>query len=180
MMTKTTSATKAGFIKLAILPAITILLMLLCTEAVAQVSAKKTTPTPGRINVETVTEKELDSLQKADPAKYKGNRNDILKTTMTEVDKKGKHKDTVSFDKRPELVYEKDQFSAISKIDSDKIKGIEILQLTEFEKSTLNKLDPEKYNSSTFPDYMAVKVTFINDKGQPEGIMTYEKRPKYE
>lgn len=180
MMTKTTSATKAVFIKLAIAPVVTALLMLLCTETVAQVSTKSTTPTPSRINVETVTAKELDSLQKADPAKYKGSRNDILKTTMTEVDEKGKHKDTVSFDKRPELVYEKDQFSAISKIDSDKIKGIEILQLTEFEKNTLNKLDPEKYNNSTFPDYMAVKVTFINDKGQPEGIMTYEKRPKHE
>jgi beta-lactamase regulating signal transducer with metallopeptidase domain len=40
MMTKTTSTTKAGFLKLAIAPVVTALMMLLCTETIAQQSGQ--------------------------------------------------------------------------------------------------------------------------------------------
>lgn len=177
MMTKTTPKWKLAALQISVAPVITAMMLLLCIKSVAQ---EKNTQLPDRIEVETVTRQELDSLQKADPVKYKGKETDFMKTTMTHANEKDKHKDTVSYNRKATPVYEEHQFSAISKIDNSKIKGIEILQLTDFERNTLKELDPEKYNDSTFKDYMAVKVTFINENGQPEAITTFEKKPKYE
>jgi beta-lactamase regulating signal transducer with metallopeptidase domain len=72
----------------------------------------------------------------------------------------------------------KSEFLQDSKIDSDKIKRIEIHQLTETEISALKELDPDKYNDTTLKEYKAVKISYVNDKGNLVSETTYEKSPK--
>ena len=174
MMTKETPTLKANFLKAIIAPAIACVTLLLCTEAVAQEKPDKTVATPERIEVTSVTQKELDSLKQTDPVKYRGKKSDFLKTTMTST----RTGSSVSFDKKPEPVDEK-QFSALSRIDPHKMKSIEILQLTEMERSVLKNLDPVKYNDVALEDYMAVKTSYLNDEGELASHTFYEKKPKF-
>ncbi len=171
MMTKTTPKWKIAVLKISIAPFVTAIFSLLCLKSVAQ---EKTTKLPNRIEVETVTNEELDSLQKADPVKYKGEREEILKTTIT-YNEAGSKKDSIFFNNKPK--YEKPKLTSLSKISPDKIKRIEILQLSNDEKKALKEIDFEKYNDSTLVDYMAVKATFINEEGEIEAITSYEKKP---
>ena len=162
------------------LPAIAIITLLLCTETVAQENPAIKLQNINRIRVDTVTKSELDSLQQVDPVKYEGEKADILKTTVTH-NENGNEKDTVYYDRRTKHLEEFSEptNSSLSRIEADKMKSIEMLALTQFEKNTLNQLDPTKYNDSTFQDYMAVKVTFVNAQGHPEAHTTYEKKPKF-
>jgi len=175
MMTKTTSTTKAGFLKAAIIPVFTALLMLICSETIAQESPKKeTAKIPDRIDVTTTTKEEFKALKKADPVKYTGTHSDYLKTTVSYADKKD---DTVTYDRKTPYPGEKEpNLSEFSKIDPNKMKSIEVLQLTELEKTTLNKIDPEKYNDATLKDYMAIKVIYSNDEGGLVAKTVYEKK----
>jgi len=177
MMTKTTSTTKAGFLKAAIIPVFTALLMLVCSETIAQESPKKeTAKIPDRIDVTTPTKEEFKALKKADPVKYTGTHSDYLKTTLSYADKKD---DTVTYDRKTPYPGEKQpNLSEFSKIDSNSIESIEILQLTELEKTTLNKIDPEKYNDATLKDYNAIKMIYSNDEGVLVAKTVYEKRPE--
>jgi len=178
MMTKTTSTKKAGFLKAAIIPVFTALLMLICSETVAQESPKKeTAKIPDRIDVTTPTKEEFKALKKADPVKYTGTHSDYLKTTVSYSDKKN---DTVTYDRKTPYPGEKQpNLSEFSKIDSNSIESIEILQLTELEKTTLNKIDPEKYNDATLKDYNAIKMIYSNDEGVLVAKTVYEKRPEH-
>ena len=178
MMTKTTSTKKAGFLKAAIIPVFTALLMLICSETVAQESPKKeTAKIPDRIDVTTPTKEEFKALKKADPVKYTGTHSDYLKTTVSYSDKKDA---TVTYDRKTPYPGEKQpNLSEFSKIDSNSIESIEILQLTELEKTTLNKIDPEKYNDATLKDYNAIKMIYSNDEGILVAKTVYEKRPEH-
>jgi len=71
----------------------------------------------------------------------------------------------------------KSTFLSDSKIDSDKMKAIEVNHLTEFEKSTLKNLDPEKYNDKTLKEYKSVKISYVNENGNLVSQTTYEKHP---
>jgi len=173
MMTKTTSTLKSNFLRASIAPAIACVMLFLCTETVAQETSGKITTAPDRIEVTSVTKKELDSLKNVDPVKYRGKESEFVKTTMT-----SKTGTTTSFDKRPPTVDEK-QFSSLPEIDLDKIKSIEILQLTEMEKSNLKKLDPEKYTDVELKNYMAVKTSYLNDEGKLISHIFYEKKPTF-
>lgn len=84
---------------------------------------------------------------------------------------------TVSFDKKTTPATGK-QFSSLP-IDPHKIKSIEILQLTEMEKSNLKKLDPKKYNDVEITNYMAVKTSYLNDEGDLISHIFYEKKPTF-
>ncbi|WP_417350863.1 M56 family metallopeptidase [Flavobacterium alkalisoli] len=173
MMNKTTPKWKSAVLQVSVAPILTSILLLLCFKTIAQ---DKSTQKVNSIKVETVTNEELESLQKAEPAKYNNvPREEVLKTTMTSVDKNNKSKDTIFFDKKTPLV--KPKLTAISKIDPNKIKRIEILQLTEDEKKALREIDSEKYNDSILTQYVAIKVTFINEDGEIEALTSYEKKP---
>ncbi|RYJ43296.1 M56 family metallopeptidase [Flavobacterium beibuense] len=173
MMNKTTPKWKSAVLQISVAPILTSILLLLCFKTIAQ---DKSTQKVNSIKVETVTNEELESLQKAEPAKYNNvPREEVLKTTMTSIDKNNKSKDTIFFDKKTPLV--KPKLTAISKIDPNKLKRIEILQLTEDEKKALREIDSEKYNDSTFTQYVAIKATFINEDGEIEALTSYEKKP---
>lgn len=91
MMTKTTSSTKAGFIKLAILPVITALMMLLCSKTVAQQTTQEEAQRQERLKSMQVSDEEMDSLKKANPEMFSDDLNIRFKNTkFTFVDKKGK------------------------------------------------------------------------------------------
>jgi len=175
MMTKTTSAAKAVFLKIAIAPAITALMLTLCTKTVAQESTKNE---PAKIEVTTPTKEEFKALKKADPVKYTGEKSDYLKTTISYADKKD---ETVTYNRKTPYPGEQEapNLSEFSKIDPNTIESIEVLQLTELEKATLNRIDPEKYNDTTLKDYSAIKVIYSNDEGELVAKTVYEKRPEH-
>ncbi|PZR18934.1 MAG: hypothetical protein DI539_15830 [Flavobacterium psychrophilum] len=87
MMTKTTSTIKAGLLKLAILPAVTALMMLLCTKTVAQETKPKTDEE--RLKEMIVPDKVFDSLKKANPDMFSDDLNIRYKNTKFTF----KHKD---------------------------------------------------------------------------------------
>jgi len=91
MMTKTTSATKAGFIKLALLPVVTILMMLLCTKTVAQKTTQEEAERLEKLKSMQVSDEEMDSLKKTNPDMFSDDLNVRFKDTkFTFVDKNGR------------------------------------------------------------------------------------------
>ncbi|MDV6169347.1 M56 family metallopeptidase [Flavobacterium sp. DG1-102-2] len=82
MMTKTTSTTKAGILKLTILPVVTGLMILLCTETVAQHTKPKTdAATQARIDKMVVPDRVVDSLKAANPDAFSEDLNIRYKNT---------------------------------------------------------------------------------------------------
>jgi len=83
MMTKTTSTKKAGFLKAAIIPVFTALLMLLCSETIAQVNPKPATDaeTQARIDKMVVSDSAMDSLRAANPDMFSSDLNIRYKNT---------------------------------------------------------------------------------------------------
>jgi beta-lactamase regulating signal transducer with metallopeptidase domain/FtsZ-binding cell division protein ZapB len=63
-------------------------------------------------------------------------------------------------------------------IDPHKMKSIEVIALTQMEINALKELNPEKYTDEALKDYMAVKISYVNDEGELVSETTYEKRPK--
>lgn len=177
MMTKTTSATKAGLLKLAVTPVLGALMILLCTKTIAQERIKPSEFQPSNLEVTTVTKSELDSLQKTDPVKYKGKKSDFMKTKISYVEEKDKHKNSVSFEKKHEYTL---NLSGAVTTNPSKIKSIEILQLTPTEIDSLKKIDALTYNDTAIKEYVAIKIMQMNDRGQIETLTTYERKPKNE
>lgn len=175
MMTKTTSTTKSSLLKLAITPVLATLMILLCTKTIAQERIRPSELQPSHVEVTTVTKSELDSLQKTDPVKYKGNKSDFMKTKISYVEKKDQHKNSVSFEKKHEYTL---NLSGAVTTDPSKIKSIEILQLTPTEIDALKKIDAVTYNETAIKEYVAIKITQMNDGGQLETLTTYERKPK--
>lgn len=177
MMTKTTSATKAGLLKLAVTPVLGVLMILLCTKTIAQERIKPSEVQPAQIEVTPVTKSELDSLQKTDPVKYKGEKSDFMKTKISYAEKKDEYKNSVSFEKKHEYTL---NLSGAVTTDPSKIKSIEILQLTPKEIDSLKKIDAVTYNDTAIKEYVAIKIMQMNDRGQIETLTTYERKPKNE
>jgi hypothetical protein len=177
MMTKTTSKTKSSLLKLAVTPVLGALMILLCTKTIAQERIKPSEIQNAQIEVTTVTKNELDSLQKANPIKYKGKEVDFLKTKIRYAEKRDEHKNSVSFEKKQEYTL---NLSGAVTTDPSKIKSIEILQLTPTEIDSLKKIDAVTYNDTAIKEYVAIKIMQMNDRGQIETLTTYERKPKNE
>ncbi len=177
MMTKTTSAIKASLLKMAIVPVIAVLMSLYCTKTIAQETIKKDNPKVDRVDVTVPTASEFDALKEADPIKYAGNKSDYLKTTISYA---GKTNDTVYYDRKTPYAGEnkKSNLSIFSGIDPNKLKSIDVMPLTELEKNTLKKQDPEIYSDTSLKDYMAIKATYINNKGELQTLTAYENKSK--
>lgn len=171
-MTKTTSATKAVFLKLAIAPAITVLMLTLCTKTLAQ---ETLTDIPTE-NIKTldiskkVTQQQVDSLRKANPKVYKSkNPNNYAEATVKFTDKKGKLVNKKFFinDITAEKQKNKEKISnGLSDIPADKIRFMNVYKnVTQQQVDSLKKSTPNTYVSNNPHDYGIISVGYTDKKG---------------
>ncbi|MFD2601785.1 M56 family metallopeptidase [Flavobacterium suzhouense] len=173
MMTKTTSSIKAGLLKLAIAPVITVMMMLLCTETIAQ---EKISDIPAdkikTLNVnKKISQKQVDSLRKANPSVYKSkNPADYSQTKVSYTDKKGKIA-TKSFFENDTLAAKKDNLSsqiknALSFVPVDKIKTMKISKdVTQQQLDSIKQSTPRVYKSNNPDDYGKMTVEYTDETG---------------
>lgn len=172
MMTKTTSTAKAGFLKLAIAPVITVLMMFLCTKTIAQetlsdIPSEKIKTLDVSKNV---SQQQVDSLRKANPKVYKSkNTKDYAKTDVGYTDKNGKLTKKKFFveDSEPKKTNTSKQLQeGLSSIPSEKIKLINVYKnINQQQVDSLKQVDPKVYVSNNPRDYAMIKVEYTDDNG---------------
>jgi hypothetical protein len=175
MMTKTTSSTKAGFIKLALAPVVTALLMMLCTKTIAQ---EKLSDIPAdKIKTITVnknlTPRQADSLRKANPKVYKSKDSaSYTQTTVSYTNENGKVA-TKSFFDTDTISQKKEKLSshiqrAIFDIPAHKIKNMTITKnVTQKQVDSLKIAIPKIYASNNPGDYGKMVIEYTDESGNP-------------
>lgn len=164
MMTKTTSTTKAGFLKASIVPVLATLMMLLCTKTIAQ----ETNNLQGKNEQSVVATNDqmteamtqhrqksmeamnthLDSMKRANPDAFSNDPNIRYKnTTFRFTDKNGNVTEKIGYKK----LTKKER----KKIDMSSIFGAGILEFTETPKAT----DPE-FPGGLEAFYKAINANF--------------------
>jgi len=173
MMTKTTSASKAGFIKLAILPVVTILMMLFCTKTVAQ---EKMSDIPSEkiktITVnKNVTPRQVDSLRKANPKVYKSkDAASYSQTTVSFTNGNGKTA-TKSFFESDSITQKKEKLSshinrAMFGIPVYNLKNMTVSKnVTQQQVDSLKIAAPKLYVSNDPGDYGKMSIEYTDEKG---------------
>jgi len=160
MMTKTTSTTKAGFIKLAILPVVIALMMLLCTKTIAQQSEmpklKELELSPeaeAKLEKFRIPEAEEAELRKTNPDMFSDDPAVYLKNTQFKfIDKTGKETIKNGYAQLSEKEKEKVMFSK-------NLRGMGYLEILD----TPEETDPE------FPGgYMAFTKFISNNITLPD------------
>jgi len=178
MMTKSTTNAKAALLQAIVLPVIACLTILCCTETIAQESTPKVDYSKvSKIDVLTPTPAEIDSIRRAEPAKFKEEPNTrILRANYT-LNENGKEKVVSTYEKTNDYKSElsKETTNGLAGIDPDKIKSININNVTEAEMGSLMAADPEKYRDIKAVDLRSIIVVYA-DKDDAEVEKRYYER----
>jgi len=169
MMARSTSKTKKAILQGAILPVICSLATFMCMETVAQqtpitVDYSKT----GKIEILTPTQKELDSLRKVDPVKYKDEPNTrIMRTDYTLIEN-GKEKVITKYDKSHDYKTEFSErtISGLAGIDPAKMKSVNINNVSQAQMDSLKVAEPEYYRNAMATDYKSITVVYLDNEGK--------------
>lgn len=178
MMTKSTSKTRATILQALVLPVATGLIILCCTETIAQESKPKIDfERVSKIEVLTPTQTEIDSLRNAEPAKFKDEPDtQILRTNYT-LNEKGTEKVITVYDKskdyKPEL--SKDTRNGLAGIDPSKINSIKVNSITEAEMDSLIAADSKRYKGAKAEDFRSITVIYL-DSDEKLAERTYYER----
>ncbi|MHA3787006.1 M56 family metallopeptidase [Flavobacterium hauense] len=160
MMTKTTSTTKAGFIKLAILPVVIALMMLLCTKTIAQQSEmpkleelELSPEAEAKLERFRISEAEEAELRKTNPDMFSDDPAVYLKNTRFKfIDKTGKETIKNGYAQLSEKEKEKVMFSK-------NLRGMGYLEIQE---------TPEETDAEFPGGYMAFTKFISNNITLPD------------
>jgi hypothetical protein len=180
MMTKTTNKTKAFVLKAGIAPVVALILGLMCTEEV--IAQQKLTDIPAKqvssIEVNSITQKQHDSIKKANPGKYNGNYKEFSIVTVNYTDDNDRPatiKDVVKKDATAKPQPSEAFINEIKGIDPERIRKIENEMVGEAEMKELNekKLNIADWN----PDakYRKLTVTYVDENGKEAKRVEYIK-----
>ena len=170
--------------KVALLKAVTGLLIVSCSSAVPESETQKTAAkilidaTHSAIEVTLVPDSEKDSLMIVYPEIFDERAAEYDQTKLTQMDINGKITEEISYSKtkhytKPEGV----QDSELSKIDATKIRSINVLKISAAEIDSLKVVDPEKFGDATVANYQKTVFTYTDESGNLASRAEFTQKP---
>ncbi|MBE98405.1 M56 family metallopeptidase [Flavobacterium coralii] len=180
MMTKTTNKTKACVLKAGLAPVVALMLGLMCTEEV--IAQQKLADIPSKqvrsIEVNSITQKQHDSIKKANPGKYDGNYKEFGIVTVKYTDDNNRPvtiKDVVKKDATEKPQPSEAFINEIKGIAPERIRKIENEMVSEAEMKQLNEKKSGIADWDPDAKYRKLTVTYVDENGKEAKKIDYIK-----